>query len=94
VSHVTISSEREQHLPEIDGPGEELSRQQAYEAAYRFIARSYDDRRITPILRLLETFSWPGEHPGSNEDAWASWQVCVEETLDGAPLPEPPEPWS
>jgi hypothetical protein len=69
-----------------------LSPQQAQEVAYRFLARYYDYERIAPILRLLEAISWKG--PPAK--AWAVcelWQVSVDETLDGAPLPELPPPW-
>lgn len=74
----------------VDGPG--LSPQQAQEVAYRFLARYYDYERIAPIRRLLEAISWK-EPPAK---AWAVcelWQVAVDETLDGAPLPELPPPW-
>jgi hypothetical protein len=73
-----------------DGAG--LSLQQAHEVAYRFLARYYDYERIEPILRLLEAISWKG--PAAT--GWAvseSWKASVQETLDGAPLPELPPPW-
>jgi hypothetical protein len=72
--------------------GAGLSPQQAREVAYRFLARYYDYERIEPILRLLESISWEG--PAAR--GWAVcelWQASVEETLDGAPLPELPPPW-
>jgi hypothetical protein len=52
--------------------------------AYRFVARYYDDQRLATILQLLEVI----------EEASGPWQICVQETLDGAPLPELPPPWA
>jgi hypothetical protein len=70
----------------------ELSPQQAQEVAYRFLARYYDHERIAPILRLLEAISGTG--PTATARAVCElWQVSVEETLGGAPLPELPPPW-
>jgi hypothetical protein len=69
-----------------------LSTKQAHEVAYRFLARYYDYERTAPILRLLEAISLKGRAV----TAWAVcelWQASVEETLDGAPLPELPPPW-
>jgi hypothetical protein len=75
------------------GWGQPLSSRQAHEAAYRFVARYYDYQRTVAILRLLEAISWTDDHPDSNGPAWAVWQRCVQETLDGAPLPVLPPPW-
>jgi hypothetical protein len=74
------------------GEGAILSPKQAHEVAYRFLARYYDYERVTPVLRLLEAISW---------DGWAAkvsaaselWRASVEETLEGASLPELPPPW-
>jgi hypothetical protein len=69
-----------------------LSPQQAHEAAYRLVARYYEYERTAPIRRLLEAISLNG--PAAT--TWAVcelWQGCVDETLDGAPLPELPPPW-
>jgi hypothetical protein len=76
------------------GQSQELSSQQAHEAAYRFVARYYDYERIAPLLRMLQDIAWRHDDPDSNREAWASWQVCVQETLDGAPLPDVPPPWA
>jgi hypothetical protein len=70
----------------------ELSPKQARELAYRFLARYYDFERIAPIRRLLDAISLTG--PAG--DTWAAselWAVSVQETLDGAPLPELPPIW-
>jgi hypothetical protein len=67
------------------GSGRGLSARQAREAMYRFVARYYGERRIEPILQLLDTVA--------GEDAWVDWQACVEETLDGLPVPDLPPPW-
>jgi hypothetical protein len=66
---------------------------QAFEAAYRLLARHYDHERTVPLRQLLEAISWTGESPISNEAEWAAWQECVQETLRAAPLPELPPPW-
>ena len=73
-----------------------LTSQQAHEAAYRMVARYYDYERIVPIRRLLEAISWTDDRPDPNGGAWAVWavwQACVQDTLDGAPLPPLPPPW-
>jgi hypothetical protein len=77
---------------QADG-GQGLTLQHAYEAAYRLLAHYYDFERTAPLLRLLQTIAWTGGSPGSNAEAWAVWQDCVRQTLDGAPLPELPPPW-
>ena len=77
-----------------ESPG--LSPQQAHQAAYRLVARYYEYERIMPILRLLEAISWTDDHSDPGERAWAVWAVwqdCVQETLDGAPLPQLSPPW-
>jgi hypothetical protein len=88
---------REQHEPPDRleaGAARRLTSEQAFEAAFRLVAGYYDYERIAPILQLLEAISWPGDHPDSNGDAWAVWQVCVQRTLDGAPRPQLPPPWA
>jgi hypothetical protein len=65
---------------------------QAHEVAYRFLARYYDHERTAPIRRLLEAISCtrPAATP------WAMcelWQLAIDETLNGFPLPELPPPW-
>ena len=70
-----------------------LRSDEAYEAAYRFVARYYDYTRTTPILKLLEAFSATTEHPAFSQEPSLVWKACVEETLDGAPLPELPPAW-
>jgi hypothetical protein len=76
--------------------GQELSTRQAHEAAYRLVARYYDYERIPPILQLLDALWGTGDGPASNDRGWAVsavWEDCVQETLDGAPLPELSPPW-
>jgi hypothetical protein len=75
------------------GQRELLSARQAHEAAYRFVARYYDYERSASILRLLEAISSPGDHPNPEDETWVPWRQCIQETLDGAPLPELPSPW-
>ncbi|MEA3183925.1 MAG: hypothetical protein QOJ74_402 [Ilumatobacteraceae bacterium] len=68
-----------------------LSWKQAYETAYRYVVRYYEQERVKPILRLLQsTFV---EMPSSDREAWTLWEACIRETLDGSPLPELPQPW-
>jgi hypothetical protein len=70
-----------------------LRSDEAYETAYRFIARYYDHVRTEPILKLLEAFSSTTDHPAFNDEPSLVWKACVEETLEGAPLPALPPPW-
>jgi hypothetical protein len=74
-------------------PGQRLSSQQAYESAYRLVARYYDHERTAPILRLLESISVTGYDPDSDVGVAPVWRVCVEETLGAAPFPTLPPPW-
>ena len=71
-----------------------LTPKQAHDVAYRVLARYYDYERIAPILRVLEAISWTSDLPeGKAWAMWELWRVALEETLDGAPLPELPPPW-
>lgn len=81
--------------PLTAGTGQGLSTRQAHEAAYRLVARYYDYERIPPILQLLDALRGTGDEP-SDETGWAVsavWEDCVQETLDGVPLPELSPPW-
>ena len=89
-----IREQHEQQPSLVAWAGHGLTSEQAFEAAFRFIASYYSYERIVPILHLLDAMSWPDDHPGSNNDAWAVWQVCVQRTLDGARRPQPPPPWA
>jgi hypothetical protein len=70
-----------------------LSSQQAYQAAYRFLARHYQYERTGWLLRLLERITPGADHAATDEEGWTGWQAAVQETLDGAPLPDLPPPW-
>ena len=95
VSRANQAHPRPDGLPVAEaGELQGLSACEAYEAAYRFVARYYDYERVVPILRLLDAISWNGDHPDSNEKAWAAWRACVQETRDREPLPELPPPWA
>jgi hypothetical protein len=74
-------------------PRQILSSEQAYQAAYRFIAKYYDYERTAPILRLLESFSATGDDPDADTEARAMWRACVQETVDAVPVPRLPPPW-
>ena len=71
-----------------------LSSRQAHEAAYRFVASYYDYERSEAVLHLLEAISSPSDHPHAEQGTWVSWKRCVQETLNGVPLPELPPPWA
>ena len=71
---------------------QDISWLQAHEAAYRYIVHYYNYERVVPILRLVKSIS--GELRAPDDVAWTTWQTCVRETLDGAPLPEIPPPWA
>ncbi|MDQ6616944.1 MAG: hypothetical protein M3083_19890 [Actinomycetota bacterium] len=76
-----------------EGEGQRLSSAQALEAAHRFVTRYYQHERTMPILQLLEAISSSRDDPDSKEHPWADWRVCVQETLDGTPMPDVPRPW-
>ncbi len=72
-----------------------LTTEQAYESALRFVAEYYARERILPLFLMLHSMGWePRDNPNITYDpaSWPEWQGCVRETLDGAPLPEIPEP--
>lgn len=67
----------------------ELSTVQAYEAAYRFIARYYEREQIIPIFLMLQSMGWERTHDRTNDPAsWPDWQEAVRETVEGEVLPE------
>jgi hypothetical protein len=76
-----------------DDQGRMLSPRQAFEAAYRFVARYYDQERTTAILRLVQSMSATGDDLDADSEGYALWQAAVQATLDGAPLPALPRPW-
>jgi hypothetical protein len=79
-------------------PGERpitLSTEQAYESAYRFVAQYYNRERIVPFMLMLSDMAWEPSHDHhvtSDPAHWFDWMRCVQQTLDGAPLPEVPPP--
>jgi hypothetical protein len=78
----------------VNGPDEQplnLSVEQAYEAAYRFVAQYYNRERIVPFMLMLRSMGWEefDDHHITNDPAsWSEWEACVRETLDGEPLPK------
>jgi len=65
-----------------------LTERQAYEAAYRFVAQYHDRERIVPFMLMLVAMEPKADHYATNDPAsWTDWQRCLQETLDGAPLP-------
>jgi hypothetical protein len=62
---------------------------QAYEAAYRFVAQYYERERIEPFMLMLVAMEPRKDLYRTNDPAsWSDWQQCVRSTLDGAPLPD------
>jgi hypothetical protein len=71
---------------------------EAYDAAERFVAQYYDREPVEPLFRLLLNMSLTSTdcYPPRTTDpaSWSDWERCVQEMLDGEPLPEwspPPE---
>jgi hypothetical protein len=63
---------------------------QAYEAAYRFVAQYYERERIEPFMLMLVAMRPRKDLYKTNDPAsWSDWQQCVRLTLAGAPLPTP-----
>jgi hypothetical protein len=66
-----------------------LSKEQAFEAAYRFVAQYYDRERIEPFFLMLVSMGWEGTQDMTNDPAtWEEWKECVRQTVAGDPLPE------
>jgi hypothetical protein len=68
-----------------------LTQAQAYEAAFRFVFQ-YRDRERQPgpeslDLMLVHMEPAADTYRTSDPAAWEDWQRCVQETLDGAPIP-------
>ena len=83
-----VRRRHEEQLRLTNEATQKLSPQQAYEAAYRFVADYYDYERLVPILHLLEAMSLTDDELPSSMDAWAVWQAAVDSALAGAPLPQ------
>ena len=68
-----------------------LSEEQAYEAAYRFVAQYYERERIVPLMLMLHAME-PADDPYRTNDpaSWADWLRCVDETVRGGPMPQIP----
>jgi hypothetical protein len=66
-----------------------LTVEQAYEAAYRFVAQYYERERIVPFMLMLTSMTPTADRERTNDPAaWQDWLHCVEETLAGTPLPQ------
>ncbi|HEY5109525.1 MAG TPA: hypothetical protein VII96_07930 [Acidimicrobiales bacterium] len=71
-----------------------LTSEQAYEAAFRFVAQYYERERIGPLLSMVTSMRPTDEPPRTGDPAsWYDWERCVEDTLSHVPLPDqsPPE---
>ena len=65
-----------------------LTTEQAYEAAYRFVAQYYKREPIVPFTLMLDSMEPKPDHYRTKDPAsWTDWEKCVQETLAGAPLP-------
>ena len=70
-----------------------LTVEQAYEAAFRFVAQYYERERIVPFMLMLTSMTPTTDRERTNDPAaWHDWLHCVEETLAGNQLPQPPPP--
>lgn len=70
-----------------------LTTEQAYEAAYRFVAQYYERERIVPFMLMLKAMAPTADSLRTNDPAsWSDWLHCVDETLAGNPLPQPSAP--
>ncbi|WP_155992785.1 hypothetical protein [Nocardioides sp. URHA0020] len=72
----------------------QLTQAQAYETAYRLVWQ-YMDREPDPdavsVQMMLVALEPTDDHYRTNDPAsWADWLTCVQETLDGVPLPRFP----
>jgi hypothetical protein len=66
-----------------------LTVEQAYEAAFRFVAQYYQRERIVPFMLMLTSMTPTADRERTNDPAaWHDWLQCVEETLARNPLPE------
>jgi hypothetical protein len=66
-----------------------LTVEQAYEAAYRFVAQYYERERIVPFMLMLKSMTPTVDQEQTNDPAaWHDWLLCVEATLTGSPLPQ------
>ena len=70
-----------------------LSVEQAYEAAYRFVAQYYERERIVPFMLMLTSMTPTADRERTNDPAsWSDWLRYVDDTLAGTPLPQPSAP--
>lgn len=75
------------------GESPELTSEQAYETAYRFIAQYYERERIGPFMLMLTSMRPTADsYRTSDPAAWSDWERCVLETVARAPLPTPSPP--
>lgn len=66
-----------------------LTSEQAYEAAYRFVFQYYKREPIEPFEVMLTAMEPTSDQYKTNDPAsWEDWDICVEETLTKAPLPD------
>jgi hypothetical protein len=72
----------------------QLTQSQAYEAAYRFVWQ-YMEREPDPdavsLQEMVVALEPTADRYRTNDPAsWADWLKCVDDTLDGVPLPRFP----
>ena len=102
---VVIGVGRDNHDPDVGKPADELGARVGSGHA-RQVGVKEDDvglglghelwemGRPMRRCRRFEAIAWVADHPDSDEEPLASWKRCVQETLDGAPMPELPPPWA
>lgn len=66
-----------------------LNQEQAYEAAFRFVAQYLAREPGSESLMLMLVAMEPVADDAKTNDpgSWSDWLRCVSETLSGAPLP-------
>jgi len=66
-----------------------LTTEQAYEAAYRFVAQYFgrEPGSVSLLLMLSSMEPTSDEARTSDPASWPDWQKCVAATLAGEPLP-------
>jgi hypothetical protein len=69
-----------------------LTLDEAYRAAYHFIAQYYARERITPFMLMLSSMELEGERQTSDPATWHDWLASVEKALESPDLPtvDPP----
>lgn len=73
-------------------PETQLTVEQAYEAAYRFVWQYYERESSSEVLGLMVVAMEPSSDYAKTSDpaSWPDWEKCVAETLAQEPIPRLP----